>query len=133
MLKTNNTVETTQKVEDETVQEVTIRRDAAHQHMTPEREKWATQHNDEMVKQLFTKVLPTDERIVGEEPVHLKHEEMVTDGLESTFTTMKMGDSSILRLSLKVGNKLLEAAVETAAEVTIISDEVYKARNFEGD
>lgn len=37
-----------------------------------------------------------------------------------------MGDSSILRLSLKVINTFLEAAVDTAAEVTTISDEVYK-------
>ena len=125
VLKTVNTVETTQEFEDETVQEVTISRDAAHQHMTPEREKWATQQADEIVGQLFTKALPTEERIVGERPVHLKHE-VVRDGLERTFTTMKMGDSSILRLSLKVGNKFLEAAVDTAAEVTIISDEVYK-------
>lgn len=94
--------------------------------MTPEREKWATQQADEIVGQLFTKALPTEERIVGEGPVHLKHEEVVRDGLERIFTTMKMGDSSILRLSLKVGNKFLEAAVDTAAEVTIISDEVYK-------
>ena len=92
--------------------------------MTPEREKWATQHADEIVGQLFTKLLPTEERIVEEEPVHLKHEEMVMDGLERTFTTMKMGDSSILRLSLKVDNKFLEAAVDTVAEVTIISVEV---------
>ena len=85
VLKTVNTVETTQEFEDETVQEVTISRDAAHQHMTPEREKWATQHADEIVGQLFTKALPTEERIVGERPVHLKHEEVVRDGLERTF------------------------------------------------
>ena len=55
VLKTVNTVETTQEFEDETAQEVTISRDAAHQHMTPEREKWATQQADEIVGQLFTK------------------------------------------------------------------------------
>lgn len=64
VLKTVNMVETTQKFEDETVQEVIISKDAAYHHMTPEREKWATQHADELVGQLFTKVLPTEERIV---------------------------------------------------------------------
>ena len=56
VFKTVNTVETTQEFEDGTAQEVTISRDAAHHvHMTPEREKWATQQADEIVGQLFTR------------------------------------------------------------------------------
>jgi hypothetical protein len=49
----------------------------------------------------------------------------VTDGSERILTTMQMGNSSILRFKLKLVNALMEAAVDTGAEVTFISDEVY--------
>ena len=51
----------------------------------------------------------------------------VTDGSESIFTIMQSGTSSLLRLSLELGETPIVAAVDTAAEVTIISDKVYEA------
>lgn len=48
-----------------------------------------------------------------------------TNGSKRVFTAMQMCNSSILRVKLKLDETLVEAAVDTAAEVTIISDKVY--------
>jgi predicted aspartyl protease len=51
---------------------------------------------------------------------------MVTDGSERTFTTIQMGASSLFRLSVKIGDTILEAAVDTVKELTIILEEVFQ-------
>ena len=52
--------------------------------------------------------------------VDISETSTVTDGSERIFTTMQLGNSSLLRLSLELGDTPLVAAVDTAAEVTII-------------
>ncbi|VDI61791.1 Hypothetical predicted protein [Mytilus galloprovincialis] len=59
--------------------------------------------------------------------VDISETSTVTDGSERIFTTMQLGNSSLLRLSLELGDTPLVAAVDTAAEVTIISDKVFES------
>ena len=59
--------------------------------------------------------------------VDISETSTVTDGSERIFTTMQLGNSSLLRLSLELGDTPLMAAVDTAAEVTIISDKVFES------
>lgn len=49
----------------------------------------------------------------------------IYDGAEKGLVTMQFGNSSLLRLNLELEGVPIVAAVDTAAEVTIISDKIY--------
>lgn len=55
----------------------------------------------------------------------LQEHNTVADKRDHVFTTMQLGKTSLLRLSLLVGDRPVVAAVDTAAEVSIISDKLY--------
>lgn len=67
----------------------------------------------------ITSVPPTDSENKSDIPV--------TDGSEGGLLTMQFGNSSLLRLDLELEGVSIAAAVDTAAEVTIISDKIYES------
>lgn len=82
----------------------------------------ANQQTETVVESPFTTVIPTETTVREEAD---SNSVLSTGGSERVFTAMQMCNSSILRVSLKLEETLVEAAVDTAAEVTIISDKVY--------
>jgi hypothetical protein len=112
---TTNTIESKEKAPDEAPRGMSK---GGHRYLTPGMEGSTTQWDNEAVGSLFTMVLPTEKVI--------QRERMVTHGSERTFTTMQMGASSLFRLSVKRGDTILEAAVDTVAELTIISSEMFQ-------
>ena len=67
----------------------------------------------------ITSVPLTDRKTNSDDPV--------IDGSERRLMTIQFGNSSLLRLNLELEGVPIAAAVDTAAEVTIISDKIYES------
>ena len=51
----------------------------------------------------------------------------IVDGLGRTFTVLRTGVASMIRIPVQCNNRLMVAVLDTAAEVTIMSDKMYQA------